>query len=113
MTFKPFTSSEAELNVLRSGGVDYGYLPALAVSQKKTIENQGYQVKPWNGWAITYIPYNFNNPAMGAVFKQLYVRQAVQMSIDQSTISRVLWHDQAAPGYGPYARPGAVPCRAA
>ncbi|GAA4607189.1 hypothetical protein GCM10023195_27030 [Actinoallomurus liliacearum] len=101
VTFKPFTSAQAELNVLRSGGVDYGYLPALAVSQQKTIENSGYQVKPWNGWAITYIPYNFNNPEMGAVFKQLYIRQAVQMSIDQATISRVIWHDQAAPGYGP------------
>ncbi|MCO5969130.1 peptide ABC transporter substrate-binding protein [Actinoallomurus soli] len=101
VTFKPFTSAQAEFNVLRSGGVDYGYLPALAVSQQKTIENSGYQVKPWNGWAITYIPYNFNNPEMGAVFKQLYIRQAVQMSIDQATISRVIWHDQAAPGYGP------------
>ncbi|MEV5705562.1 peptide ABC transporter substrate-binding protein [Actinoallomurus sp. NPDC052274] len=101
VTFKPFTSAQAELNVLRAGGVDYGYLPALATSQQKTIENSGYQVKPWNGWAITYIPYNFNNPEMGAVFKQLYIRQAVQMSIDQATISRVIWHDQAAPGYGP------------
>lgn len=101
VTFKPFTSSDAELNVLRSGGVDYGYLPPLAVSQQKTIENNGYQVKSWPGWAISYIPYNFNNPAMGAVFKQLYVRQAVQMSIDQTTISRVIWHNQAVPGYGP------------
>ncbi|GLY77026.1 peptide ABC transporter substrate-binding protein [Actinoallomurus iriomotensis] len=101
VTFKPFTSADAELNVLRSGGVDYGYMPALATSQQKSIENLGYQVKPWNGWAVTYIPYNFNNPAMSAVFKQLYIRQAVQMSIDQTTISRVIWHNQAAPGYGP------------
>lgn len=101
VTFKPFTSAQAELNVLRSGGVDYGYIPTLAVSQQKAIEGQGYQVKPWNGWAITYIPYNFNNPQMGPAFKQLYVRQAIQMSIDQSTISRVIWHNEAAPGYGP------------
>ncbi|MBC6463266.1 peptide ABC transporter substrate-binding protein [Actinomadura sp. HBU206391] len=101
ITFKPFTSAQAELNVLRSGGVDYGYMPALALSQQKTIENNGYQVKPWNGWAISYIPYNFNNPDMGPAFKQLYIRQAVQMSVDQATISRVIWHGQAAPGYGP------------
>jgi peptide/nickel transport system substrate-binding protein len=31
VTFKPFTSSDAELNVVRSGGVAYGSLPALAV----------------------------------------------------------------------------------
>ncbi|TDD55832.1 peptide ABC transporter substrate-binding protein [Nonomuraea terrae] len=101
VTLKPFTSAQAELNVLRSGGVDYGYLPALALSQQKTIESMGYKVEPWDGWAITYIPYNFNNPEMGPVFKQLYIRQAVQMSVDQDTIARVIWHDQATPGYGP------------
>ena len=101
VTFKPFTASDAgaQRPALRRRRLR---LPAAAhLSQQKTIERNGYQVKPWPGWAITYIPYNFNNPAMGAVFKQLYIRQAVQMSIDQTTIARVIWHDQAAPGYGP------------
>ena len=22
-------------------------------------------MKPWSGWAITYMPYNFNNPTVG------------------------------------------------
>jgi peptide/nickel transport system substrate-binding protein len=101
ITFKPFTSAQAEFNVLRSGGIDYGYMPALALSQQKTIEGMGYSVKRWDGWAVTYIPYNFNNPQMGPVVKQLYIRQAVQMSVDQDTISKVIWHDQATPGYGP------------
>jgi peptide/nickel transport system substrate-binding protein len=101
VTFLPFTSDEAEFNVLRSGGVDYGYIPITDLSQEKLLESEGYRVSPWVGWAISYIPYNFNNPAMGAVFKQLYVRQALQMAVDQKTIANDIWDGEAAVGYGP------------
>jgi peptide/nickel transport system substrate-binding protein len=101
VTFLPFTSDEAEYNVLRSGGVDYGYVPISDMSQEKLLESQGYRIEPWVGWAISYIPYNFNNPAMGAVFKQLYVRQALQMAVDQKTIANEVWDGEAAVGYGP------------
>ncbi|WP_328493299.1 peptide ABC transporter substrate-binding protein [Streptomyces sp. NBC_00414] len=97
----PFTTAEAEKNALRSGSVDYGYIEATDLDQKDRFTAQGYTVKPWSGWAITYMPYNFNNPAMGAVFKQLYARQAVQRSIDQSGLSKVIFNGTAVPGYGP------------
>ncbi|WP_427919350.1 peptide ABC transporter substrate-binding protein [Streptomyces sp. cg40] len=97
----PFTTADAEKNALRSGSVDYGYIEATDLDQKDSFTAQGYTVKPWSGWAITYMPYNFNNPAMGAVFKQLYARQAVQRSIDQSTLAKVVFNGTAVPGYGP------------
>ncbi|MBK3573799.1 peptide ABC transporter substrate-binding protein [Streptomyces sp. MBT65] len=97
----PFTTADAEKNALRSGSVDYGYIEATDLDQKDSFTAQGYSVKPWSGWAITYMPYNFNNPAMGAVFKQLYARQAVQRSIDQSGLSKVIFNGTAVPGYGP------------
>lgn len=97
----PFASSDAEKNALRSGSVDYGYIDATDLDQKSSFTSQGYAVKPWSGWAITYMPYNFNNPTMGAVFKQLYARQAVQMSIDQKSLSKVVFNGTAVPGYGP------------
>ncbi|KOU61074.1 peptide ABC transporter substrate-binding protein [Streptomyces sp. MMG1533] len=97
----PFTTADAEKNALRSGGVDYGYIEATDLDQKDSFTAQGYSVKPWSGWAITYMPYNFNNPAMGAVFKQLYARQAVQRSIDQGTVAKVVFNSTAVPGYGP------------
>ncbi len=96
-----FTTADAEKNALRSGGVDYGYIEATDLDQKEQFTAQGYSVKPWSGWAITYMPYNFNNPAMGAVFKQLYARQAVQRSIDQSSLAKVIFNGTAVPGYGP------------
>ncbi|MCX4904625.1 peptide ABC transporter substrate-binding protein [Streptomyces sp. NBC_00878] len=97
----PFTTADAEKNALRSGSVDYGYIEATDLDQKDRFTAQGYTVKPWSGWAITYMPYNFNNPAMGAVFKQLYARQAVQRSIDQASLAKVIFNGTAVPGYGP------------
>ncbi|MFM9442389.1 peptide ABC transporter substrate-binding protein [Streptomyces acidiscabies] len=97
----PFTTADAEKNALRSGSVDYGYIEATDLDQKDSFTAQGYTVRPWSGWAITYMPYNFNNPAMGAVFKQLYARQAVQRSIDQASLAKVVLGGTAVPGYGP------------
>ncbi|OKL53361.1 peptide ABC transporter substrate-binding protein [Bowdeniella nasicola] len=109
LLFKPFTSDDSEFNTLRSGGIDYGYIPAGSIAQKAFIESQGYTVEPWYGWSITYMPFNFNNPQTGPIFKQKYVRQAMQHLIDQQTISKVIWQDMAAPTCGPVPqRPGAA-----
>jgi peptide/nickel transport system substrate-binding protein len=97
----PFASGTAEFNVLRSGNLDYGYIPASDLSQTGYLKSRGYEIKPWNGWAINYSPYNFNNPVLGATFKQLYVRQAIQMAIDQPAIAKLVWHHEATPVYGP------------
>ncbi|MFF1835234.1 peptide ABC transporter substrate-binding protein [Streptomyces sp. NPDC058231] len=97
----PFTTTDAEENALRAGTVDYGYINATNLSQESSFAAKGYALKPWSGWAITYMPYNFNNPAMGAVFKQLYARQAIQMSVDQTTLSKVVFNGTAVSTYGP------------
>jgi peptide/nickel transport system substrate-binding protein len=101
VTFDPFTSDQAEFDSLRSGGIDYGYVPISDLSQEKLLTAEGYKIEPWIGWAISYIPFNFNNPAMGPVFKQLYVRQALQMAVDQKTIVNDVWSGEATAGYGP------------
>ncbi|MEU2553769.1 peptide ABC transporter substrate-binding protein [Streptomyces sp. NPDC013313] len=97
----PFTTTEAEANALRAGTVDYGYINASDLGQEASFKAKGYSVKPWSGWAITYMPYNFNNPSMGPVFKQLYARQAIQMSVDQATLSKVVFNGSAVSTYGP------------
>lgn len=99
--FMPFTSADAETNVVRAGDVDYGYITAAQLTNEKQFTDLGYKVKPWTGWSVTYMPYNFANPEKGAFYKQLYVRQALQHAVDQETISDVIWHGAATPGYGP------------
>jgi peptide/nickel transport system substrate-binding protein len=92
---QPFTTQQAELNVLRTGGIDYGYLPQSEVAQASALEHQGYTFKPWIQWGINYMPVNFANPTTGPLFKQLYIRQALQLTIDQAGYVRDLFH-----GYG-------------
>lgn len=98
---RPFTSDDAQFNVLRSGGIDYGFIPASSIAQQPAIEKQGYKVEPWYGWSITYMPMNFANPKTGHIFKQKYIRQAMQHLIDQEGISKVIWNNMAAPTCGP------------
>lgn len=101
VVLRPFTGDDAEFNVLRAGEIDYGYIPAANVSQVEHMEGQGYTVAPWYGWSITYMPFNFANPETGPIFAQDYVRQAMQMLVDQETISEVVWGGMAAPTCGP------------
>ena len=108
VVFKPFTDDNSQFNVLRSGEIDYGHIPASAIDQQSVIEANGYTVEPWHGWSITYMPMNFNNPETGHLFKQKYLRQAMQQLIDQETISEVVWRGAAAPTCGPVPQePGA------
>lgn len=107
VVLRPFTSDDAEFNVLRAGGIDYGYVPAANVSQEEHLKSKGYTISPWYGWSITYLQLNFNNPKTGVLFHQPYLRQALQMLIDQPTISKVIWSGTAAPTCGPVpAKPG-------
>lgn len=101
LTLKPFTGDDAEFNVLRAGNIDYGYIPASNVSQTSYMEQQGYTVDPWYGYSITYLVLNFANPTSGPLFEQKYLRQAMQMLIDQETISQKVWGGMAAPTCGP------------
>jgi peptide/nickel transport system substrate-binding protein len=97
----PFTSEDAAFNAVLAGDVDYGYLPIASLAQRSRVEQQGYRVENWDGWAITFAPYNFNDATAGPLFRQAYIRQAIQRSVDQTAISDVIWKGTARPGYGP------------
>jgi peptide/nickel transport system substrate-binding protein len=97
----PYTSTDAEVNAVRSGAVDYGYIPTTGLDAPEQYEQLDYTIEPWAGWSITYLPYNFNHPELGPVYRQLYVRQALQHLVDQEQISDVIWKGAALPGYGP------------
>ncbi|MHB1615250.1 MAG: ABC transporter substrate-binding protein [Actinomycetes bacterium] len=106
----PFTSTTAEYNELRSGGITVGYVPMTDVQAKPagTPINApgpnpvpGYTMAPWVFFGINYFPENFNNPTYGPVFKQLYFRQALQMTVDQQGYVNGPLKGYAYPTYGP------------
>jgi peptide/nickel transport system substrate-binding protein len=90
--FLPFTSDSAEFNVLKAGNtVDVGYIPsqdlpakpASAAVPSTNPAGSSYNLVPAYTWSVNYFVPNFNNPTVGPILQQLYVRQALQQTLDQ------------------------------
>jgi peptide/nickel transport system substrate-binding protein len=97
----PFTSDQAEFDALRSGQVDYGYIPTQDVSQIPTLKASGYRTNDWKGWAFTYIDLDYLNPAAGPILTEAYVRQAMQSLIDQPEMIHTIYGGDAVSTNGP------------
>ncbi len=80
----PFTSTSSELNALLAGQVSIGYVPLEDAQQRTRLEQQkGYAFSPWYDFGIQFAQYNFTNPSVGPVLRQLYFRQALQSLVNQ------------------------------
>ncbi|MGH7640665.1 MAG: ABC transporter substrate-binding protein [Candidatus Dormibacteria bacterium] len=80
---EPYTTDTAEFDALKSGSLTVGYIPTQDLAQKAALEKAGYSYSAWYDFGIVYFPYNFTNPTVGPIFKQLYVRQAFQSLVNQ------------------------------
>jgi peptide/nickel transport system substrate-binding protein len=79
----PFTSDTAEFDALRSGSLDFGYLPTQDIAEKGYLKSHGYTYSPWGEWGFYLLTINFTSPTQGPLYDQLYFRQAMQSLIDQ------------------------------
>ena len=97
----PFTSDTAEFDALRSGELQVGGVPITDLSQLRSFRAQRYsiQLSYLDGW--TFIGLNYTNPAVSPLFKQLYIRQALQTTIDQSQWVRAILKGYGKPEYSP------------
>lgn len=110
LVFAYETSSTAEFAALKTGQVQVGYLPLGEYGARGELT--GDRLRPGYGFAYFDTELNFHPNApggLGKVFSQLYVRQALQMGIDQAGIAKVIYHGYAVPQYGPIPqRPGTI-----
>lgn len=97
----PYTSTSAEFSALRAGEVDYGYLPADDVNQAGYFSAHGFHVDPWYASEINFIVLNYANSKVGPIFKQLYIRQALQYLLNESQYVKDILHGFGHPTYGP------------
>jgi peptide/nickel transport system substrate-binding protein len=90
--FLPFTSDSGEFNVLKAGDtIDVGYIPSQDLPAKPASAEvpstnpagSSYNLVPNYTWSVNYFVPNFNNPTVGPTLQQLYVRQALQETLDQ------------------------------
>ncbi|MGC2191554.1 MAG: ABC transporter substrate-binding protein [Candidatus Dormiibacterota bacterium] len=82
----PFTSDESEFNELKAGDLTIGYMPVADYSQLKELEHSGYDSAYWWVYLTNYFPLDFSNAQAGPLFKQLYIRQAMQSLVNQKQI---------------------------
>ncbi len=99
----PFTSNSAEFDALRAGQVDYGYIPTTDLSLKGYFTSRGAVVQAWPDVGINYVVLNYTNKQMAPFFRQLYIRQALQLMVNEP-----LWIKRILKGYG-YPDYGPVP----
>jgi peptide/nickel transport system substrate-binding protein len=106
----PFTSDTAEYNVLRAGDtISAGYtlpqdLPQRTGNSAQPVRNPlspHYNLVPAYGWGWSSATLNYDNPQLGPAFRQLYVRQALQQVLDQTTDVRVAYRGYAEATTGP------------
>jgi peptide/nickel transport system substrate-binding protein len=96
-----FSSSSAEQEALRAGSIDIGYVDNGILTTNGTPTKPGanwapiannYTLHVTSPWSVNYAAYNMNklNP-QAPLLDQLYIRQALQMTVNQpQIISRVL-----------------------
>lgn len=108
--FETFTSETSEYNVLRSGGqLDVGFLPPTDAAPKPANAATGpnpvpnFTIVPTAYWGAIGVPINLNNPKVGPIFRQTYVRQAMQLVVNQPAYIKAFLN-----GYG-YVQGGPVP----
>ena len=107
--FVPFTADSAVYTALKTGQVDIGRIPAEDLPQKPAGASvpatnpvgSGYNLQQLSPFGIQYAQPNFNNPQVGFMIRQLYIRQALQEVMDQPGIIKAIWRGYAIPGSGP------------
>jgi peptide/nickel transport system substrate-binding protein len=105
----PFTDDSAEYTALKTGSIDIGYIPSQDLPAKSPTATlpttdplgSGWTMEPNYDWGFAYYLVNWNNPAVGPLFKQLYIRQALEYVNDQLGISKAEWRGYAYPNTGP------------
>jgi peptide/nickel transport system substrate-binding protein len=110
----PYTTDNAEFNALLGGDLDVGYLPQQDVTQPTTnATNPGpnnprltnFYLTPWVLYGFNYAVEKFestgDNGNAGAIYKQLYVRQAMQSMVDQPSMISKFLKGYGVPTYGP------------
>ncbi len=112
LVLAPFATDASEFRQLQSGSaISIGYVQPqdLPVYRGKAFgENRApltganntslaarYNLVPTYPWSVNYFALNYTNPISGPIFKQLYIRQAMQ-----SLMNQTLWIQQFNSGYG-------------
>ncbi|HME65405.1 MAG TPA: ABC transporter substrate-binding protein [Streptosporangiaceae bacterium] len=99
----PFTSNAAEWNAVKTGSVDFGYVPQEDIPQLPQLKGLGYNYYGLPDFGNYFVAYNFKDTTgnFNAVASQLYFRQAMQHLEDQAGQIKAYFNGAGDPAYGP------------
>lgn len=106
----PVDTDEDMYRILEAGpggpdGIQIGYLP-FGHGTERMVDGANpladrYDLVRQDTLVIRYAPFNFDNPAVAPLFRQTYLRQALQLCLDQDRAIREFFHGQAHRTNGP------------
>lgn len=97
-----FTTSTALIDALRSGNsVQVASLPLDDVNQLGQLKAAGYSSATRGIPGVAGMEPNFYNAQVGAVFRQLYIRQAMEELVNRPQLVAKVYNGYADPGNGP------------
>jgi peptide/nickel transport system substrate-binding protein len=91
----------AEVDALRAGILDYGYLPLDDYGLKGYLQSHGFVIAPWAPEYSQWAELGYTSPTYGPLVRQLYMRQALQHLVNQPLYLRTLFHGYGQYTYGP------------
>ncbi|MHB2022897.1 MAG: ABC transporter substrate-binding protein [Mycobacteriales bacterium] len=102
-----FASAGQELAALASGhGPSYGYLPESALGRGQALARgkalaAHYRMVGWVSFSIGFFLANMNNPRVGPLLRQAYLRRVLEELVDQRRILSSAYAGYGAPTCGP------------
>jgi peptide/nickel transport system substrate-binding protein len=95
-----FSSDTAELDAVRAGTIDFGFLPNSDVASASYYESHGFTVAPWSNFYNETVELGYTNKTYGPLVRQLYIRQALQHLVDESLYLKQTLHGYGLADYG-------------
>ncbi|NMP22754.1 peptide ABC transporter substrate-binding protein [Sulfobacillus harzensis] len=104
VTYEYEPSASALLGQLKSGEVAYASLPFSLYQSASDIK--GYHVvhETFLGYSDIAINFRSNAASVGPLLNHLYIRQALQMGIDQASYIQSMYHGLGVQNYGPVSK---------
>ena len=96
-----YSSDAAEVDALRSGSIDYGYIPYSDYGLVGYFEHHGYTVAPWAPDYEQSMEVGYTSPVYGPLVGQLYIRQALQHLVNESLYLKTTLDGIGQLTYGP------------
>jgi peptide/nickel transport system substrate-binding protein len=99
----PFVSDTAEVDAIKAGSIDVGYVPVTDVPQLPQLAGRGYAYFGMPDFGMQFANYNFKDATgdFDHIVAQLYFRQAMAHLEDQQGWISAFMHGAGGPAYGP------------